>query len=314
MKPHISPRDLEYLSLYLDKQLSPDEQRRLEKRLQENQPLRQLLDELRETRRVLRAVPKARAPRNFTLTPQMIGSRAHRPVYPALGFVSALASILFILVFVGDLSGIFTRQASSVALQQPSQYEAAAPAMENAQEERVQAADSTHTPSYNDTQPVIVEELKAAESAVAMTSIPEASPAEGGGDETAAFSLAESYAKEAPAPSTGIAGDLPVGAVVTSTEILDLELLPMETSTGQIVTETPVPEGKLAAKAIAEGENADAQEQERLATGAEETGSQDRESSAILPGRWIIWVLEGIFALTALISGALVISHRRRLT
>lgn len=342
MKPKNSPRDLKYLSLYLDKQLSPIEQQRLEKRLQENQPLRKLLDELRETRRVLRAMPKARAPRNFTVSPQMIGSQPARPAYPILGFVSALASILFVLVLAGDLLGFFTRRSSSIAFQLSSQYEAAAPAMDNAQEKSVQAATSTYTPGLEETQLVGVEELKAAEPAAVFPTTPEASQAEGGGDETAVFPLAESYAKEAPAPSTGIAGDLALDGVVTSTEILEMELLPMETSTGQVVTATPVStptsnaqatvptssaihqetaraavpaaEDNPAAQAIGESETADTQDQEWLVAGEEDTSSQARESSEIMPGQWILWVLEGVFAVTALISGALVISRRRRLS
>ena len=336
MKPQISPRDLKYLSLYLDKLLTPVEQQRLEKRLQESKPLQQALDELRETRRVLRAMPKARAPMNFTLTPQMVGNRPPRQAYPVWGFVSAMASFLFILVLAGDLLGIFTNQSRSAALPQVSQYEAAAPALENAQEKSVQAVvTSTHTPLLKETP-------------AAFASPSQGTQAEGGADETAALPLAESYAKEAPATSLGIGEDLASGGAVTPTGIFELELLPMETPTGQPVTETPVsmPEGNaqamaqtpsataqeaaraaapaavedtsasdenLAAKTIGESENTDTQNQERQVIGAEETGNRDRVSADISPGQWILWIFEAVFALTALISGAIAISRRRKL-
>ena len=105
MKTRISPRDWEQLSAYLDRQLKPSERSRLEARLQVDPGLRTALEELRRTRAVLRSTPQPRAPRKFTLTPEMVGARPARRLAPALGFVSALASIALIFVLIGDIFG-----------------------------------------------------------------------------------------------------------------------------------------------------------------------------------------------------------------
>ena len=105
MKTRISPRDWEQLSEYLDRQIKPSERSRLEARLQVDPGLRTALEELRRTRAVLRSTPQPRAPRKFTLTPEMVGARPARRLAPALGFVSALASIALIFVLIGDIFG-----------------------------------------------------------------------------------------------------------------------------------------------------------------------------------------------------------------
>lgn len=106
MTNKISTREWEALSAYLDKQLSARERSRLEAKLRESSELRQALQELQRVRTFLRSQPKMRAPRNFTLTPEMVGMR-RRPVqrsraYPVFRLASVLATILFVLVLVGD--------------------------------------------------------------------------------------------------------------------------------------------------------------------------------------------------------------------
>jgi len=109
MTTHISPRDWEALSAYLDGQLAPKERQHLEARLQARADLRAALEELRRTREVVRARLPVRAPRNFTLTPEMAGIRTRsRPgvaLFPAMRLASALSSLLFVLVVLGDLLG-----------------------------------------------------------------------------------------------------------------------------------------------------------------------------------------------------------------
>jgi len=106
MTTRISTRDWETLSAYLDGQLTAKERLRLEARLQTRADLRSALEELRRTRAVLRSQPRVRVRRNFTLTPEMVGvRRAQRPtprLFPVFGLVSALASVLLIIVLVGD--------------------------------------------------------------------------------------------------------------------------------------------------------------------------------------------------------------------
>jgi hypothetical protein len=56
---------------------------------------------------VLRSQPKMRAPRNFTLTADMVGAKGSRRTgpkfFPVMRLASVLASILLVLVVVGDL-------------------------------------------------------------------------------------------------------------------------------------------------------------------------------------------------------------------
>jgi hypothetical protein len=58
------------------------------------------LKELRQTRGLLRQLPQRRAPRNFTLTPKMVGQKPPLPrTYPAFRFASVLATLLFFFTF-----------------------------------------------------------------------------------------------------------------------------------------------------------------------------------------------------------------------
>lgn len=88
-------RDIELLSSYLDGQLKPSDSARLEARLSTDPELRAVLSDLRSARGLLRQLPMRKAPRNFTLTPKMVGKNPPLPrAYPAFRFVTALASLL----------------------------------------------------------------------------------------------------------------------------------------------------------------------------------------------------------------------------
>lgn len=96
--------DLEQLSAYLDGKLSREAQARLTSQLDSDPDLRAGLEELRQTRALLRRMPKRRAPRNFTLTPKTAGVRPPVPrSVPALGWASAVAVVLFALTFLTNL-------------------------------------------------------------------------------------------------------------------------------------------------------------------------------------------------------------------
>ncbi|HET6594249.1 MAG TPA: hypothetical protein VFG81_01420 [Anaerolineales bacterium] len=91
----MNQRDLELLSSYLDGQLKPSDSARLERRLASDPGLRAVLDDLRAARGLLRQLPMRKAPRNFTLTPKMVGKNPPLPrSYPAFRFVTALASLM----------------------------------------------------------------------------------------------------------------------------------------------------------------------------------------------------------------------------
>lgn len=102
MKYEASNRDLELLSAYLDHELSSKEQDLIEARLKSNPDLRRILGELHQNRAAMRSLPRLRAPHNFTLSPEFAGVKPKRRAYPAFGIVSALSSLVLILVLVGD--------------------------------------------------------------------------------------------------------------------------------------------------------------------------------------------------------------------
>jgi anti-sigma factor RsiW len=123
MKVKISPRDIEMLSAYLDRQLEAKKNLQLEERLKKEPELRSAYDDLRGTRAVMRSLPRLKAPRNFTLTPEMVGrSKAKdspsRQFFPVFQFVSAMASLLLVVVLVGDLLGLGLASAEPVAMQE----------------------------------------------------------------------------------------------------------------------------------------------------------------------------------------------------
>lgn len=94
-------RDVEKLSAYLDGQLKPSELARLESRLKTDPELATILQDLRQTRRLLRQLPQRRAPRNFTLTPKMVGQKPPLPrTYPVFRFATVLATLLLFFTFV----------------------------------------------------------------------------------------------------------------------------------------------------------------------------------------------------------------------
>ncbi len=96
----MNQRDLELLSSYLDGQLKPSDSARLEARLASDPNLRSILDDLRGARGLLRKLPMRKAPRNFMLTPKMVGKNPPLPrTYPAFKFVTALAAVLLFFTF-----------------------------------------------------------------------------------------------------------------------------------------------------------------------------------------------------------------------
>jgi len=112
---HLSPRDLERLSAYLDGECSSKQAVKLEARMRIEPGLRQTLDELRATSALLRALPDVSPPRSFALTPEMVGIERRRP-YPILRLATALASIAFVvLIGVDALTTSLTPLASTVA-------------------------------------------------------------------------------------------------------------------------------------------------------------------------------------------------------
>ncbi len=110
-------RDIELLSSYLDGQLSPSDSTRLESRLNSDPGLAAAFNDLRAARGVLRKLPARKAPRNFTLTRKMVGTKPPMPrSYSFFRFSSAFATVLLVITFA------FNFMASRIA------FGAAAPA------------------------------------------------------------------------------------------------------------------------------------------------------------------------------------------
>jgi len=70
--------------------------------LQENPELQQGFEELRRTKAVLRSLPRYHVPRNFTLTPAMIGKESQPRLFSVMRLASIMASILLVLTFIGE--------------------------------------------------------------------------------------------------------------------------------------------------------------------------------------------------------------------
>jgi hypothetical protein len=102
MRPQLTPQDWETLSAYLDAQLAETEKRQIQDLMALRPELKQGLEDLRRTRAVLRAAPRRRAPRNFTLSAEM--AHKARPRFrwgwtPSFSFASGLAAVLLVLSF-----------------------------------------------------------------------------------------------------------------------------------------------------------------------------------------------------------------------
>lgn len=118
----ISRQDWQLLSEYMDDELSAKEKARLERRLEREDNLQKTLQKLRRTRRILRATPQLSAPKNFTLTPEMIGRRKEQAsLFPVFRLATALVSFLLVAMLVLDFSGLILPQGA---------IQPAAPAME----------------------------------------------------------------------------------------------------------------------------------------------------------------------------------------
>jgi hypothetical protein len=335
MKPQISSRDLKSLSLFLDGQLSKAGRQRLESRLQGDQALRHALNELRQTRALLRRTPQARAPHNFTLTPEMIGIKERRPVFPVMGFVSALASILFVLVLAGDLLGRGTSSTKQVAMQSMPMLEAAAPTPGIGEEKRAQSEiGNASTPS--ETQSEDAQALKAIAPAADETGVEPSDtlPLALLGTEqelsvTATPALAGVYAKEAPASGVVSPGETntPEGTPVMGA--IESESQPMASPTNEVAPPQAQVETELTPQALSQNA-APATEMaaDKLSdastegTGvsqgeAEELGQNVglREEARSIEGQRlqsILRILEVVLALTALTTAALFLIQRRK--
>jgi len=94
-------RDLALLSAYLDGELQPHQYQALVSRLQAEPDLRERLESLRKVKLTVGYLPRLHAPRNYTLTPEMVTVRKKKaaPFAGTLRLASALAAILMVALF-----------------------------------------------------------------------------------------------------------------------------------------------------------------------------------------------------------------------
>ena len=85
--------------------LHSDERASLETRLQTDDGLRQELESLRQTVKLVGSLPAMKAPRNFTLTREMVGLRQNRwlifPTSTTFSGITAAAATILILIGAG---------------------------------------------------------------------------------------------------------------------------------------------------------------------------------------------------------------------
>jgi len=101
----ITPRDWEKLSAYIDDELPKRDRTPLERRLQSEPALQIALEELRRTQKILHQAPRLTAPRDFTLTPEMIGQTTEprqARLFPTFRMAAILTSVLLAVVLVLD--------------------------------------------------------------------------------------------------------------------------------------------------------------------------------------------------------------------
>lgn len=129
-------RDLKTLSAYLDGSLKGKKRERFEVRLSREPELRVWLENLSQTRTILGQLPRIKAPRNFTLTPEMVTIRSRRqnPFVMPLRVASSLAAVLLVVLLGVEYLFIGGRLPKRAMLEAPMMksasetFEEAAPA------------------------------------------------------------------------------------------------------------------------------------------------------------------------------------------
>ncbi|HZU86297.1 MAG TPA: zf-HC2 domain-containing protein [Anaerolineaceae bacterium] len=103
MNKNLTHKDYILISAYLDGELSTAQKADVEKHLQINSNFKHAIEEMAYTKRVLAALPRVRAPRNFTLTPDRVKKTAKiQRFQPAWGMVSAFSTLILLVIFASS--------------------------------------------------------------------------------------------------------------------------------------------------------------------------------------------------------------------
>lgn len=116
----VTLRDLELLSCSLDNALSVEEQIEFKKRLAQSLHLRQKVEEQKQLKRALSALPTRKLPRNFTLTRAEAQKAKKRGfLQPLFGWASAVMALAVMVVFGREV--LFNNFAAQKATPQAEQ-------------------------------------------------------------------------------------------------------------------------------------------------------------------------------------------------
>lgn len=114
----LSSRELQFLSAYLDGELSKKDQRRVEKLLSDHPAASSSLEKLRQVKSVIKFLPIHKVPRNFTISTEEV-SRSRIPnLVGVLRYTSAVSAALLAVVLAFDFFSPFQLAAGELDLVQ----------------------------------------------------------------------------------------------------------------------------------------------------------------------------------------------------
>jgi len=187
----ISNRDWVQLSSYLDGEMNPREIKKIEDRLTKEPVLQLALEELHRTKLTLQQTPKLIVPRNFILTPEMVGLKTRPRPVRRYRLASALMTFMLIGVLVLDFGRAFVSGSMAPAAPKEVMLEAISDS----------AADALEEPALMEAEGVIESDRAVAETETGA-SLEEESPAPQVADEAIEKGEALGAAQEAESKST----------------------------------------------------------------------------------------------------------------
>lgn len=220
-------RDLKKLSAYLDGELKDSARKKLESRIARDPELAAALDDLRLSRTVLRRhTPQRRAPRNFTLSPQMVAKRPPMPrLVPALNYAALAAMLLFVFSFTSPF-GAGGSMADEAMAPAPMAMEMEAPMEESAAEE---------APSMEMAAEPAADEVMEEEAPVEEAPLPPAEAPDGEAGEN----LAETE-RAATAPTEEPAEEMDAEKAFTATALPTPTVIPVPLEAPQVISSAPL--------------------------------------------------------------------------
>ena len=311
----INPKDLEAISAYIDQALDSRAQARLEERLEHEPELRAELNSMRRTRRILRSTPAVRAPRNFTLTPEMVGAVSPAPnrFLSVTRFTFALASIFFVFTLVGNytfgnVTPVHSEQSTAYAVPAEEQADAAevmeAPVEPSAERvvEDTAAQDAAAAGETTIVEEAPVEEGMAVEATDTVESM-KVPPAGGGGEPPV-----EPAPETLPSGGSGVTEAAPTEEAMQAMAPPPEESLSVaaEESTGDAAAaaDTQVMEAEAASEPAASTENSAVDQP------AEKIVAETPAGEAPTPNLWALGAM--ISGALALVAGGLSIGLRKK--